>query len=83
MITWSFSKDADTTIEDRQLAKFAFLEHLGKFRNEFEENEAFVNIIFDKPDKTSPSFTFNFADEGKRHDFMIRFNEWIKAGRPE
>lgn len=83
MITWTYSNDANIGLSQRQQAKQSFLDHLGKFKDEFEANDGFVNIIFKTPPDDHVSFTFNFSDEGKRHDFMIRFNEWVEAGRPE
>jgi hypothetical protein len=82
MITYSFSNDENTSTHERQQAKADWLDKLGKFKDEFDEKNGFVNINFAMPLDDDRYFSFNLSEPHDLSDFINRFNEWQRAGRP-
>jgi hypothetical protein len=81
MITFSYSNDADISQEQKELAKEAWLNKLGIFKDEFDEKDGSININFGVPLDDTRYYTFSFP----KHDifeFNHRFNEWVLAGQP-
>lgn len=83
MITWLYSNDEGISLEEKKQAKEALLDKLGVFKNEFEEKGAFVTINFSHPKEDANYFTFTFTPPYHHSEFIERFNEWQRAGRPE
>lgn len=81
MMQFIFTNDQGITGEQKEDAKKAWIDKLGIFREEFEEKNGFITIDFVKAKDDRNYFVFTFP-EHSISDFVQRFNEWQKAGRP-
>lgn len=83
MVTYSYSNDLNKSIIERQEAKQAWIDKLGKFYDEFDRMNGFVDIRFPDLEEDGFYFSFTIGDDKHRIDFIERFNYWVREGRPE
>lgn len=83
MINYSYSNDLNKSIIEKEAAKQSWIEKLGKFSEEFDKMNGFVDIRFPDIEEDGLYFSFNIGDDAYRIDFIERFNYWVREGRPE
>lgn len=82
MIHYSYSNDANISLQERLDAKQSWIDHLGKFYDEFDSMNGFVDIRFPNVKEDGLYFSFSIGNDSYRIDFIERFNYWVREGRP-
>lgn len=70
-----FIYDGNATLEEQIESKEAFIQKVGSFYQELDENDATITINFRAPKDASTRFTFVLTPPEKLHSFIARFNE--------
>ncbi len=76
MIRWGY-KNADGVSPERiEEAKQIFIRKIGPYKQEFEDNEGYVEIIFDGPPEVGAKYSFQVKEN--LSDFIKKVNLYIE-----
>ena len=76
MIQFNFT--GHPSVEAQEKAKEYFIEHLGPFKDEFDEKGGIVTYNYEYPEKYKDQYNYVLSPEHSLPDFIFRWDAFLR-----